>query len=143
MVIAMLTLQAILGASIQAAAVLSSYVLPPDQPKIVSMPHEAICTMVTKQPYCAVKGYYDKGTIYLDKDVADSAMAEDQIALSIVVHEATHFLQDKAGLVGRSCSQWLQNEKEAFEIQRMWLRMHNNYYPAGQSLQRGAYRCET
>ena len=99
----------------------TGYAIPGDLPHIETLPHNVLEQRVCGRP-CQVYGFtFPDGEIVIDEALAIGA---DPVATSILVHELTHFLQMKsvARAAPISCQIWNDREREAFEVQKRWLR---------------------
>lgn len=99
----------------------TGYAIPGTLPDIATLSHAALEQRVCGGP-CQVYGFtFPDGEIVIDDALA---IGTDPVATSILVHELTHFLQMKSvahpGPV--TCRIWNDREREAFEVQRRWLR---------------------
>jgi len=114
------TLRQLVADLIVAASALSGYPAPADSPNVVLVPHEVLEEKACGQP-CRVYGWSPPGaTIYLDSRLD---LDGNLFARSILVHELTHFLQQESGKYSthRSCSEWVEREREAYLVQFRWL----------------------
>lgn len=103
-----------------AAAALSGYPAPPEQPEVVQVSHAKLEQIACGRP-CRVFGWSPPGAvIYLD-DKLD--LEGDLFAQSILIHELTHYLQQESGRFGRDrdCTEWIAREREAYLVQYRWL----------------------
>ena len=99
----------------------TGYAIPGDLPHIETVPHSVLEQRVCSRP-CQVYGFtFPDGEIVIDEALAIGA---DPVATSILVHELTHFLQMKsiAHPVPITCRIWNDREREAYEVQKRWLR---------------------
>ena len=99
----------------------TGYAIPGDLPHIETVPHNVLEQRVCGRP-CQIFGFtFPDGEIVIDEALA---IGTDPVATSILVHELTHFLQMKsvARPVPVTCGIWNDREREAFEVQRRWLR---------------------
>ncbi|MCG8325758.1 MAG: hypothetical protein MI673_09585, partial [Thiotrichales bacterium] len=109
---------------------LSQYNHPHELPNIEFKDHsffvETVCQNTKK---CPVAAWYDNnGTIYLDKRLEGH---EDPETRSLIVHEMTHYLQDLSGKYPeQSCDDHVYREREAYAIQRKYLRQVAQLYIA-------------
>jgi hypothetical protein len=99
----------------------TGYAIPGDPPHVTTLSHDALAQQVCGRP-CQVFGFtWPSGEIVIDEALAIDG---DPVATSILVHELTHFLQLKS--VARAqpvdCRIWNEREREAFNVQRRWLR---------------------
>jgi hypothetical protein len=99
----------------------TGYAIPGDPPHVTTLSHNALAQQVCGRP-CQVFGFtWPNGKIMIDEALA---IDSDPVATSILVHELTHFLQLKS--VARpqpvDCRIWNEREREAFNVQRRWLR---------------------
>lgn len=66
---------------------------------------------------CRCLAGYRQGVIYLRLgDPLDTAVMQGR-----VLHETVHHLQYEAGGSAKNCEEWVDREKRAIEIQRIWL----------------------
>ena len=103
-----------------AVQLLSGYGTPSTSPDVKFVAPERLQEMACGRP-CAVFGWSPPGrTIFLDRRLDPSA---DVMARSILVHELVHFLQRAAqgGAGPANCAEWLEWEREAFDVQIKWL----------------------
>lgn len=122
---------------------LSGYALPERLPDIEFVPHSFFVEHYCEgQEPCRITGWYPgiigtmhangvvPDTIYLDYELAQD---NDIMASSIIVHELVHYLQDKAGAFNSAdtCMQHLNEEREAYEVQRKYLQKFNIYHAVG------------
>lgn len=108
-------------ALLTAIATYTGYAIPGDPPHITELSHDALAQRVCGRP-CQVFGFtLPDGEIVIDGGLRIGA---DPVATSILVHELTHFLQIRSiahpQLV--DCRIWTDREREAFDIQKRWLR---------------------
>ena len=99
---------------------LSGYGAPPSTPWVEFVSHQRLQQEACGGP-CEVYGWFPPGqTIFLDDRLEP---ANDVVALSILLHELVHFLQQEAGTFppAGSCEAWLEREWEAYDIQIRWL----------------------
>lgn len=70
----------------------------------------------------AVEGYYPYNTneIY----IAFKA-GMDEYGRSIIIHEMIHYIQDKNGMPKKTCVDIMAQERQAYKVQNMYLRMYN------------------
>jgi len=81
-------------------------------PDVEEKPHSYFVKEVCGGKECNVYGWYNKGTIYLDKRLNESASEE------IAVHEIVHYLQDVSNKWDESsCKDRNLREKEAYLVQ--------------------------
>jgi len=87
---------------------------------------ETVCQNNTK---CPIAAWYDNnGTIFLDSRLEDQQDAETR---SLIVHEMTHYLQDLSGNhKDQTCDDYVYREREAYSIQRKYLRQIAQMYIA-------------
>ena len=103
-----------------AVQLLSGYGAPAAAPEVKFVAPERLQEMACGQP-CAVFGWSPPGrVIFLDRRLDP---ASDVMAKSILVHELVHFLQREASASGgpANCADWLEWEREAFDVQIKWL----------------------
>lgn len=99
----------------------TGYAIPGDLPHIEALPHQVLEQRVCGRP-CQVYGFtFPNGRIVIDQALAVGA---DPVATSILVHELTHYLQMNSVAHPRpiTCRLWNDREREAFEVQKRWLR---------------------
>jgi hypothetical protein len=99
----------------------TGYAIPGGLPHIESLPHTALEQRVCGRP-CQVYAFtFPNGEIVIDEALAVGA---DPVATSILVHELTHYLQMNSVAHPRpvTCQLWNDREREAFEVQKRWLR---------------------
>ena len=99
---------------------LSGHAAPAEMPEVKFVASAELQEMACGQP-CAVFGWSPPGrVIFLD---ARLDPATDVMAKSILIHELVHYLQRQTS--GRAepanCSDWLEREREAFDVQIKWL----------------------
>lgn len=87
---------------------------------------ETVCRNAKRCPVAA--WYNNDGTIFLDNRIKGNVDAETR---SLVVHELTHYLQDISGKYGdMSCENHVYREREAYSIQRTYLKRIAQVYIA-------------
>ena len=99
----------------------TGYAIPGDLPHVEALPHHVLEQEVCGRP-CQVYGFtFPNGRIVIDQALAVGA---DPVATSILVHELTHYLQMNSVARARTvtCQVWNDREREAFEVQKRWLR---------------------
>ena len=97
----------------------TGYAIPGVLPHIRTLPHDELVEKVCNGP-CGVIGFTTpEGEILLDDSLMVGA---DPTATSILVHELTHFLQIRSGVLSYSCAAWREREREAYDVQYHWLR---------------------
>lgn len=108
-----------------------SYSLPEQAPQLIYQPHsyfiEHACNGVAKK--CNAVAWYDNnGTIHIDDRLKGN---EDSYTRSVIVHEIVHYLQDISGQFDKeSCEDYVFKEREAYAIQRKYLRQIAQKYVA-------------
>ena len=112
---------ALIAALLTAISGYTGYAIPGELPRIVPLPHDALAQRVCGRP-CPVFGFTSPdGEILIDEALQ---IGNNLAATSILVHELTHFLQihsvARPGPV--DCSAWNAREREAFDVQKQWLR---------------------
>ena len=122
---------------------LSQYDHPNRLPDIEYRDHsyfvETVCRNNQK---CPIAAWYDNnGTIFLDSRIKDH---QDPETRSLIVHEMTHYLQDLSGKYeDRSCDNHVYREREAYSVQRQYLKrvaqvyiaIYQNYPPCVETKQ--------
>ena len=115
-----------------------AYSLPENPPQLYYQHQdffiEHACNGVEKR--CDAVGWYDNnGAIHLDERLKGN---EDPYTRSLLVHEIVHYLQDISGKFdNESCEDYVYREREAYAIQRKYLRqvaqqfvaLYQNYPP--------------
>lgn len=87
---------------------------------------ETVCRDNDKCPVAA--WYNHQGTIYLDDRLQGQ---QDPETRSLIVHEMTHYLQDLSGKYNNeSCDDHVYREREAYSIQRTYLKRIAQVYIA-------------
>ena len=115
---------------------LSQYDHPNVLPNIEFKDHSFFVETVCKNTKCPIAAWYDnKGTIFLDDRLEGQ---QDPETRSLIVHEMTHYLQDLSGKYDlNSCDDYVYREREAYSIQRTYLKrvvqvyiaIYQNYPP--------------
>jgi hypothetical protein len=102
------------------AVYLSGYPMPSQPPGIAFVTHSFLVERVCAGRECNAVGWYnDERVLYIDERYRD---AEDSFALSLVVHELTHYLQHLSGRYdSHSCVDSLTREREAYTVQNNFL----------------------
>jgi hypothetical protein len=131
------------------AVTLSGYPAPSEPPIVHFVPHQFFVENACNGRECRVWGWYASGRdLYVD-DRADPN--DNLLASSIVVHEMVHYLQavHHALEVGQPletsghaythgtnvlCHDVIQLEREAYGVQREFLRQYGVYQPVGISM---------
>jgi len=111
----------LVSALLTAIASYTGYAIPGDPPHITQLSHDALAQRVCGRP-CQVFGFtLPDGEIVIDGALRIGA---DPVATSILVHELTHFLQIRSIAHPQpvDCRTWIDREREAFEVQKRWLR---------------------
>lgn len=77
---------------------------------------------------CSVKAFYSHGHMYMAYSFYPELEAEQTNALSILLHELTHHIQEVYGPYTSDysqCDQWVDREKEARYVQMMYRQQYN------------------
>ncbi len=112
------------------AVSLSQYDHPNTLPNLEYRNHDFFVETVCKDmKKCPVAAWYDnKGTIYLDERLKGH---QDPETRSLIVHEIIHYLQDLSGKYkDQTCDDYVYREREAYAIQRKYLRQIAQLYIA-------------
>lgn len=99
----------------------TGYAIPGEPPRITILSHDDLAQQVCGRP-CQVFGFtLPNGEIIIDEALA---VGSDPVATSILVHELTHFMQIRSLAHPQpiTCQVWSEREREAFEVQKRWLR---------------------
>lgn len=99
----------------------TGYAIPGDLPQITTLSQDDLAQQVCGRR-CQVLGFtLPNGEIIIDEALA---IGGDPVATSILVHELTHFMQIRSVAHPRpiTCQIWNEREREAFEVQKRWLR---------------------
>lgn len=119
------------------AVTLSGYPMPDHPPKVISVSHAYLVDHACAGRECKVMGWFPPGrAIYVDDRLRP---ADSMLAASILVHEMVHHLQHEAGRIDPakwSCENALALEREAYGVQREFLRRYGVYQPVGASMHR-------
>jgi len=130
---------------------ITGYTLPANLPNVQFEPHSFFVEKVCGGKECPATGWYnDAGIIFLDQ-LYQTVLSENSYpakpdrshaeAVSVLGHEAVHYLQDLSGkYTEKSCKNFLAREEQAFYAQRIGMRPYLNYFLPWQSTGR-AYRC--
>lgn len=105
---------------------LAGYPADTEPPAVHFIPQAQLSEMVCGQP-CRVRAVYlrDSG-IYLDETLD---VQGDDLARSILLHELVHHAQAVSGhfdLLNDDCRRWTEGEREAYKLQRLYLRHINS-----------------
>lgn len=113
-------LDAVLAVLLGWASQLSGYPLPPEAPDIRFENHAFFVDRVCRGVECDVVGWYnDAGVVFVDSRFSD---LDGDIGTSLLVHELTHFLQDRNGAYAAgTCEQNVAREREAYRIQNLYI----------------------
>lgn len=109
------------------AVTLTGYPLPDALPKVETMPHQALAEILCAGKFCNAVAYYDPKTqtIYYDDRMQ---LKQERNAQGFIVHEMVHYLQHKQNADFDAailpCEQRMQLEREAYRVQRFFLREH-------------------
>lgn len=98
---------------------LSGYPMQP-VPEVLFRPHTFFVQRACYNKECQVLGWYnDEGIVYIDEIYRN---LEDDFASSLIVHEFTHYLQDKSGYWGKmTCEKRISREREAYFVQNQYI----------------------
>lgn len=103
----------------------TGYAIPGELPEVLPLPHAVLEERVCNRP-CHVFGFtLPSGEILIDDALP---IGENAAATSILVHELTHYLQlhSVAHAQALDCGEWKAREREAFDVQKRWLRDHTS-----------------
>lgn len=111
---------AILAILLSWASHLSGYPLPAETPEVRFEEHAFFVENVCGGDDCNVVGWYnDADVVYIDERYRD---IEGGFASGLVVHEFTHYLQDKSGdFESLSCEDSIEREREAYHVQNRYI----------------------
>jgi hypothetical protein len=103
------------------AVQLSGYPTPATAPAIRFEPHSFFVERVCGGKECTAVGWYDdRNVVYIDSRYL--AVADDEFATSLIVHELTHYLQHQSGhFDSLSCTDSIAREREAYRVQNDYL----------------------
>lgn len=103
------------------ASQLSGYPVPEQAPHVRFEDHDFFVETVCRGRECGVVGWYnDAGVVFVDRRFE---RADDLIGESVLVHEFTHFLQQRSGAYSAgTCEQNMAREREAYRIQNRYIR---------------------
>lgn len=112
--------EAILAILLSWASHLSGYPMPPDVPEVRFEQHAFFVENVCGGHECNVVGWYNDGdVVYIDEQYRN---IEGGFASGLVVHEFTHYLQDKSGdFESLSCEDSIAREREAYYVQNRYI----------------------
>lgn len=111
---------AILAILLSWASHLSGYPTPNEPPEVRFEQHAFFVENVCGGSECNVVGWYnDSAIVYIDERYRD---IESGFASGLVVHELTHYLQDKSGnFESLSCEDSIAREREAYHVQNRYI----------------------
>jgi hypothetical protein len=117
------------------AVSLSGYSSDGTVPTVAVRPHEFFVQQACGGSPCKVLGWYPstKGdTVYVDESMHPDTSVFDS---SIVVHEFVHYLQGTR-IHDRplQCVDYIEEEREAYNVQRKFIEAYGDYIPIGFSL---------
>ena len=117
---AIMELDAILAILLSWASHLSGYPMPHDIPEVRFEQHAYFVENVCGGKECNVVGWYnDADVVYIDEQYRD---IDGGFASGLVVHEFTHYLQDKSGdFKSLSCDDSIAREREAYYVQNRYI----------------------
>ncbi|HYA20765.1 MAG TPA: hypothetical protein VEG25_09000 [Burkholderiales bacterium] len=117
------------------AVVLSGYPAPSVPPEVVFASHQQLTKMACGGAECQVIGFHPPGSkqVYIDDRLHPETST---FAASIVVHEFVHYLQQAGGkfALNYSCSDALEMEREAYDVQSRFLVAHGIYRVVGSAM---------
>lgn len=127
------------------AVSLSGLPAPAQPPEVVAEPHSFFVENACGGKECRVYGWYAGGRkVYIEEHLKPD---EDLVAASVVVHEMVHYLQGTSrngGFPARGaaynekpgCEAAIDMEREAYAVQREYLRRYGSIEQVGISMQR-------
>jgi hypothetical protein len=118
---------------------LSDYERTEGCPSMRHVPHEWLEQQACSGRKCRVLGWYpgEGNVVYLD---AQMDVENNLLHTSIALHEIAHWVQGESGALLSDCESSLRAEREAYHIQREFLKAYGTYQPVGTVLP--MIRCE-
>lgn len=133
------------------AVSLSGLPAPAEPPVVIAKPHSFFVQNACGGRECRVYGWYAGGReLYIDEKMKPE---DDLLAASVVVHEMVHYLQGTArngGTPARGaaynekpgCEAAIDMEREAYGVQREYLRRYGSIQQVGISMARVSCNAE-